>query len=149
MPELSPLISRVEGIDHIAYATRDAKKTAGVFRGLGYEIIIDGQLVESLNIFATKLQNPNGDVIELVEPTGIARSPVDGLLLNKECCLYHVCHRVMDFDKSLERLKSAGALLISQPFESHLFNGYRHVHVYHPMVGVLELFSTLEKGEIK
>lgn len=149
MLELSPLISRVEGIDHIAYATRDAKKTAEVFRELGYEIIIDGRLVEPLNIFATKLQNQNGDVIELVEPTGMARSPVDGLLLDKECCLYHVCHRVMDFDKSLERLKAAGALLIAKPFDSHLFAGYRHVHVYHPMVGVLELFSTTEEGEVK
>ncbi|WP_455922363.1 VOC family protein [Pseudomonas putida] len=149
MPELSPLISSVEGVDHIAYATRDAKKTAKVFQVLGYEIIIDGQLVKSLNIFATKLQNSKGDVIELVEPTGMARSPVDGLLLDKECCLYHVCHRVMDFDISLERLRAAGALLVTQPFESHLFNGYRHVHVYHPMVGVLELFSTMKKGEVK
>lgn len=145
--ELS-LISSADGIDHIAYATKNTERTSNVFSEFGFRRVIYKREITQFNIFATKLQNSAGDVIELIQPSDQTMySPVDTFLKNNDCTIYHVCYKVDDFYDVLKRLKSLGAVSATKPFDSYLFDGYISSHLYHPLVGLFEIFGSCKRKQ--
>ncbi len=136
------LVSPSAGVDHIAYATRCSRKTIELLVRLGFEVVIEMKRVERFNTFASKLRNQKGDVIEVLEPIDPSRrSPVDSALINFECAVCHVCYKVDDFDKAFEEFVGLDCVVLTQPFESYIFDGYMVSHLYHPHLGVFEIFG--------
>ncbi|MCG7540025.1 hypothetical protein EXT48_06390 [Pseudoalteromonas sp. CO348] len=140
--DISALIAEEFGVDHVAYATRNTDSTLKLFSLLGFETVIYKKEIVPLNIYATKMKNSKGDVLELVESLDISkRSPIDEVLKNEDCCIYHICFRVNDFYKTHKEMKNKGALVLTKPFESYLFEGYMVSHMYHPSLGMFEIFG--------
>ncbi len=125
----------------MAYATRSTDQTAALFSVLGFSTVIHRRRLDKFNVFVSKMRNAKGDVVEIVEPTGDGRSPVDALLRSGKTAIYHVCHKVKNLAASQLELQTRGAVVITKPFENALFPGYQSAHLYHPWLGVFELFS--------
>lgn len=140
MYNIDPLISLKNGIDHIAYASRDTDKTAKVFAIFSFEIAIYKKRIDKFNIYVSKLINGNSDVVEIVEPYS-SPNPVASLLNKTECAIYHVCYKVDNFNKIFNELLECGTIVITKPFESLLFDNYMVSHMHHPFLGLFEIFG--------
>lgn len=136
----SLLVSVKNGIDHVAYASRDTDKTAKMFAIFSFKIVIYKKKINKFNILVSKLKNDKGDVIEIVEPYA-SPNPVTSLLHKAECVVYHICYKVEDFYEIYNELMECGTVVISKPFESLLFDNYMVSHMYHPFLGLFEIFG--------
>lgn len=81
--------------------------------------------------------DPNGALIELVEPAG-EDSPINATL-RKGGGLYHVCHEVADVSATLERMRAAGCILVSGPTPAPAFDGRPIAWLYTPARQLIEL----------
>ncbi len=144
---IDQLVAPGAGVDHIAYATRQIDGTAEILGLLGFRKVIDKTPINKFGILASKLVNDRGDVIELVEPIPGEPSAVSGTLGTADCVLYHICHKVENFAATYLSLKAAGATTVTKPFESLIFSRHMSAHLYHPSLGLFEIFGLKEKPE--
>lgn len=133
-------INQKTGIDHVAYATRNTDNTIGFLATLGFDVKIYKVVIEKQNVYVSKVSNQKGDVIEIVEPIGYP-SAFDDILGERDAAVYHTCFMVDDFEEIVSKVKKAGAIAITRPFESILYEGYRVTHMYHPSFGMFEIFG--------
>ena len=133
-------INMKTGVDHVAYATRNTDSTIGFLAALGFEVKIHRVVFERQNVYISKVSNQKGDVIEIVEPISYP-SAFDDILGERDAVVYHTCFMVDDFEESVSEVKKAGAIAITRPFESILYEGYRVTHMYHPSFGMFEIFG--------
>jgi methylmalonyl-CoA epimerase len=93
----------IEKIDHIAILVRDLEKAVRVYsKGLGLHV---ERIEESSEFHVRMAFIPVGDVyVELIEPIGPGRAK-DFLEKNGEG-LYHICYRVADIEKAMEKFGS-------------------------------------------
>lgn len=141
MKEIEQLISESNGIDHVAYATKNTDKTIAIFKLLDYEVALLKKEINRFNIIVSKMTNYKGDVIEIVEPVR-KPNPVQNVLKNNDCAIYHICFKVKDFYTTRKQLLSLSAVTLTKPFESLIFDGYMVSHMYHPSIGVFEIFGS-------
>ncbi|OUS01163.1 hypothetical protein A9Q81_09900 [Gammaproteobacteria bacterium 42_54_T18] len=138
------LINKVSGVDHIAFASTDTDCTIEVLSLLGFETAIYKKTVERFNILATKMINVKSDVIEIVEVLDRSkRSPIDNFIKDNQSQVYHVCYKVDDFDKAYRALVALETLVVTKPFESYLFDGYRVSHMHNESIGLFEIFGRI------
>lgn len=138
------LISKVSGVDHIAFASIDTDRTIEMLSLLGFETVIYKKPVERFNILATKVINNKNDVAEIVEVLDrTKRSPIDNFIKDNQSQVYHVCYKVDDFDEAYRALLNVGTLVVTKPFESYLFDGYRVSHMYNDSIGLFEIFGKI------
>ncbi len=136
------LIHKLSGVDHIAFASTDSDKTIALLRLLGFETVIYKKHVERFNIIATKVINDKKDVAEIVEVYDRSkRSPIDSFLKDGQSNIYHVCYKVEDFEQTYHTLIEMGAMAVTKPFESYLFDGYMVSHMHHDSIGLFEIFG--------
>jgi aminocarboxycyclopropane-forming enzyme len=137
--------TRHAGLDHIAYATRDADATTRILAALGFEVAIHRQPVDRFGVAVTKtIAVDHADsVVELVEPRG-PRSAVHALVQRHPCALYHACFRTDDLERTRARLLAAGAITISAPAPLEVavtpaHRAFALAHMFHPDLGVFEI----------
>lgn len=130
-------------IDHIAYATRSAKKASAFYQSLGFAVVVDDQPIDKFGVRITKLRSDSGEMIELVEPFR-ADSVVSRMLGASEACLYHVAFRVGDLAQAQRALLAQGALTITEPMTipypaTPAHREMKAAHMFHPAVGLFEI----------
>lgn len=141
------LMSNIDGIDHISYAVRNTDETIKLLEIVGFNTELYRKPVEELGIYASKLMNSKSEVIELVEPMGNKPSPVDEMVSREKAVLYHVCFKVNEFENTRKKLINDGAVTVTGPFESYLFDGYSVSHMYHPSLGLFEIFGEMKNDK--
>jgi hypothetical protein len=129
-----------EGLDHVAIATKDSRKTLEALSVLGFATVLEGKDIGKFNVRASKAVNAKGETFEVIEDYS-EESPVRALLGEEQAKIYHFCVKVDDFDARLESLRRLGAVIVTSPFESLIFEGYRTCHLYHEFLGLFELFG--------
>lgn len=129
-------------VNHIGYAVRDIKKSAGVYTSAGWTLspIFDEEVQGTKIAFLTKDDFPT---IELVAPLkeGIP-SPVDNYLEKVGSTTYHVCYDVDDIEEAVKDLFDEGFKPLFMPIESVAMDGHGICYLYHMNVGLIELVST-------
>ena len=126
-------------IDHLGIAVRSLDEALKFYRDqLGLDVSLRETVEqEKVNVAMLSLGEPR---IELLEPT--QNDSVIGKFLEKRGeGLHHVAIRVPDLNASVERLKSAGARLLSEPRTGA--GGHLYVFVHPSSTGgvLLELIQ--------
>jgi hypothetical protein len=125
-------------LDHISYAVRSTDEAIKSFRLFYPKIDTFKHLGENQNVFLTYLSNNSvNHRIELVEPAG-SPNPVENMLKVVPSVLYHVCYRVGDFFKAVERLKENDFFMVTEPFETRIEKGFLASHFFNPHCGIME-----------
>ena len=78
--------------------------------------------------------------IELISPLDEG-SPISNIL-RKGIHLYHLCFSVENLDVELKKARKKGAIIVSGPVHSKLYNGKRIAFIYLPDGYVVELLET-------
>lgn len=138
--DLDRILTRGEGLDHVAIATKDSRKTLEVLEVLGFATVLEKKAIDRFKVQASKAVNAKGETFEVIEDYS-PDSPVRALLGEEQAKVYHFCVKVDDFDGKLESLRRLGAVVVTRPFESLIFKGYRTCHLYHEFLGLFELFG--------
>lgn len=130
--------------DHVAFATTDTDKSMAVFEVLGFKKQLHyKQKIDKFDSYITKLESPNGEILELVEPcTG--KSVVKRILNGQSATVYHSAFLTDNLTDTLDKLKTMGAMIITEPMaipypSSPAHQDYKTSHVYHPNVGLFEV----------
>lgn len=131
-------------IDHVAYATTDTDKSFEIFSVLGFKNkLFYKRVIDKFGAYITKLQSDNGDILELVEPK-LNQSVVSRLLQGQQASIYHSSFYTSNLIRTLETLKTVGAVIITEPMKipypaTQLHCHYKTSHVFHPNVGLFEV----------
>jgi len=129
-------------LDHIAYLVRDTDACLAAMAPLQPRVLLDRHPLPSQKAHITMVEVPGTSAkTELVEPFAdnavmlgrLQREGVDSLL-------YHSAYTVEDFDGQFRKMRRAGWLPLTQPFEG-LTPGLRASHLYHPQLGIVELLE--------
>ena len=113
------------GFDHFGLATRDAEKTLGFLRSLGYSTparVHDP--LQCVNLVLCEHQAmPAVEVIFATDEAG----PLDAILAQQPQAIYHLCFRSRDLAATLAAMRAAGhrVMLVSPPKPALLFGGGR------------------------
>lgn len=99
-------------------------------------------IVKRTPIIADKAQNAELSLLTLADGTNIelVAGPAVETILKKKLTYYHLCFEVPDLDAEIQRLVSAGAILLSPPKPAPLFDN-RLVAFLHVSYGIIELLS--------
>lgn len=134
--------------DHIAFATNDTDETMKVISLIGFdEVLFYKQPLIKFNSYITKLKSKQGSVVELVEPSS-QQSVVKKILKGREATIYHSAFLSKDLNSTLELLRSAGTIIVTEPMSipyaatTH-HKEYKTCHVFHPYVGLFEVTGPL------
>ena len=128
-------------LDHIGIAVRSIE-AAKIYRALGLDI--DHVETVSSQGVKTAFLSVGDSNLELLEPTS-ADSPVGKFIEKRGEGIHHICFRVDDIEKHLERLKKEGFRLINEaPVPGA--HGCR-VAFLHPAAGNSVLIELSEKSE--
>jgi methylmalonyl-CoA/ethylmalonyl-CoA epimerase len=126
-------------IHHYGLATKDLKRSAEVFRSLGYQVsepIFDPiQRVE-----VSLVSRENEYAIELVCDSGTG-GPTSGFLSKVGSGLYHICYEVDDMDEMIGILRAKRFLLKQKPVKATAFEGRRIAWLYNRDIGLIELLE--------
>lgn len=137
-------------LDHVAFATTQTDKSIEIFSILGFKTqLFHRQVIEKFDSLITKLQSADGQIIELVEPCS-AQSVVAKLLQGKAATIYHSAFLCDDLESTLQQLKQAGAVVVTEamtiPYPvSEAHKHYKTSHVYHPNVGLFEVTGPVKE----
>ena len=118
--------------------------------GLGTEFDHIGIAVSSIDQSFKKIPDPiqkvcvaftniHGFKVELVEPFG-EDSPVTELL-KKSIKTYHICFRVKDVHKAIEKAKDSGFYCIAKPVPAKAFEGRKVAWLFSGTYGLIELLE--------
>ena len=128
-------------LDHISYAVRSTDEAIKSFSLFYPKIDTFKHLEENQNVFITYLSNNSlNHRIELVEPAG-SPNPVESMLKTMPSVLYHVCYRVEDFFKVVERLKENDFFMVTEPFETGIEKGFLASHFFNSYCGIIEIIG--------
>lgn len=128
-------------LDHISYAVRSTDEAIKSFSLFYPKIDTFKHLEENQNVFITYLSNNSlTHRIELVEPAGNP-NPVENMLKTMPSVLYHVCYRVEDFFKVVERIKEKGFFMVTEPFETGIEKGVLASHFFNSYCGIIEIIG--------
>ncbi|WP_051624191.1 VOC family protein [Clostridium akagii] len=126
-------------LHHIAYATKSTDKSIESFKNIYCNIITYKKLEKSQNVYYTYLGSEvDQQMIELVEPYGES-TPIDNILKNSDCVLYHICYEVDDLKEAKEYLTKRGFFMVTKPFEPEYEKGTLVCHFFNPYSGVTEI----------
>ena len=98
--------------------------------------------IQKVSVVMLSGPEPDSVPIELIAPLS-EDSPVSKILKGT-ARLYHLCFEVDNIEEALKKLRSQGAIIISNPVPAELYEGERIAFVYTPDKYVVEL---LEKTE--
>lgn len=129
-------------LHHIGVATENALLESEQWRQMfGYKVVSDliYDPVQKVKVLFLSDGNPNGVLVELVEPAA-EDSPVK-TFLQKGSRFYHMCHEVNDIDLALGQARSLGALVIQQPVGAVAFQGRRIAWCYTRTKHLIELLE--------
>jgi methylmalonyl-CoA/ethylmalonyl-CoA epimerase len=109
--------------DHLGLATRDAEKTLGFLRGLGYQTpgVVHDPIQRVNLVLCQHLSMPAVEVIFAATDAG----PLDAVLAQQPQSIYHLCFRSCDLAASIAAIKASGSrvLVVSSPKPAVLFGG--------------------------
>ncbi len=129
-------------IDHYAYLVRDTDAALAALPYPETVVTLRKHALDSQKAFITFVKTEEGaPLIELVEPylgntamkRRLEREGVDSVL-------YHVGYNVTDFDATFARMRKAGWLPLTMPFEG-LKPGCRASHLFNPAMGMIEIME--------
>jgi len=129
-------------IDHFAYLVQDTDKALAALPYPEVEVTEYRRALDSQKAFITFVRTQaDAPLIELVEPypentvmqARLAREGVPSVL-------YHIGYNVTDFDGTFGRMRQAGWLPLTMPFEG-MQAGCRASHLYNPDFGVIEIME--------
>lgn len=129
-------------LDHFAYLVRDTDRAIAALPQPGAEVTLYRHALDSQKAWISFVRGADGaPLVELVEPfpenrTMQARLHREGT----PSVLYHLGYTVTDFDAAFARMRRAGWLPLTMPFEG-MTPGCRASHLYNPDVGVIEIME--------
>ena len=138
-------------LNHIAYAVKSTDVSIEAFKTL-YPMISTYKIpIKDKNIMTTTLISENGThMIELIEGNGTP-NPVENMLKKRHSVFYHTCYEVSDFKRGIELFKDKGFRAMTQPFLTELEDEEYHckwaTHMYHPKLGMIELYGNEYNNE--
>lgn len=124
-------------IHHYGLATKSLKRSAEVFRSLGYQVsepIVDHIQRVKVSFVSREGQYP----IELVCDSGTG-GPTSGFLSKVGSGLYHICYEVDEMEEMIGILREKRFLLKQKPIKATAFEGKRIAWLYNRDIGLIEL----------
>jgi len=134
-------------IDHIGVVVPRIEEGLKLWRNLfGYsqmsEVVINTRQKVRVAFMAKK----DSCTIKLIEPTD-ERSPIFGLA-QRGGGLHHLCFRCDDLDAAMERIRSLGLHVLSEPQPGEAFGGERIAFIYAKQGLNIELIDTDKKAKL-
>ncbi|MFW9929286.1 MAG: VOC family protein [Candidatus Thorarchaeota archaeon] len=129
-------------LHHIGIAVKDIKKSIQLHEKLfGYRLVSDIVYDPIQKVNVAMLKSPNQDAVglELVEPVGDDAPVINHL--KKNIHLYQVAYEVEDIEKTIQELRKNGAIIISRPQPSILFNQRKIAFIFSPDKYIVELIE--------
>jgi methylmalonyl-CoA/ethylmalonyl-CoA epimerase len=121
---------------HVGIACRDIDEAAAYY-GSQYRVESDSGTVFD------PLQNAQLRIFNVGTPGAIelVAGPVVEKLLRRDFTYYHICYTTPDLEATLERARTGGGRIASEPKAAVLFGGRRVAFVYTPF-GLVEFLET-------
>lgn len=122
-------------LHHIGIACEDITKSLLLIKKV-YDVASVGEIVfdKEQNAYLCLIKTNNGVTIELILGITVNR------LIKKGASYYHICFAVKDIFAEIERLKDAGAILVSPPKPAILFKN-KPVAFLYTHLGLIELLE--------
>ena len=127
----------IKSIDHIGYAVEDIDAASRILKAFGYTF---GPVKTDARRNVRVCIGNGGVQIELLSPIQGKKSPIDGVLEKNGSTPYHVCYRVTDIDRAVDKLRESGFLPIDVPAKSEPLGG-EVCFMFSPEIGIIELIS--------